>query len=160
MNHVQPTSGPRENWENVVQLGQAEDYAVRALVDLAKHPDARIEDIATRTGVPGPHLAKVIQSLARAGLVETTRGRKGGVRLAQDPAQIHLRQVVEAVQGPLRFLRCPRRGEGCPLNPECPVYRTWVNVQAGVSAQLEQVRIADLLRDPCDVSGLHPDARH
>ena len=135
-----------------MQLGQAEDYAVRALVDLAKHPDARIEEIARRSGVPAPHLAKVIQSLARAGVVETTRGRRGGVRLLVDPAELHLRRVVEGVQGPLRFLRCPRRGNGCPMNPHCPIYRMWSDVQAGISARLEQVRIADLLRDPCELT--------
>jgi Rrf2 family transcriptional regulator, nitric oxide-sensitive transcriptional repressor len=135
-----------------MQLGQTEDYAVRALVDLARHPNARVEDIARRTGVPAPHLAKVIQALARSGLVETTRGRGGGVRLLHDPADIHLRRVVEAMQGPLRFLRCPRRGKGCPLNPDCPVFRTWSDVQAGVSAQLERVRIADLLRNPCELT--------
>lgn len=137
-----------------MQLGQTEDYAVRALVDLAKHPDARIDDIAMRTGIPAPHLAKVIQSLARAGLVETTRGRGGGVRLQVDPAELHLRRVVEAVQGPLRFLRCPRRGKGCPLDPDCPIYRMWSDVQAGISAQLERVRIADLLRGPCELTEL------
>jgi Rrf2 family nitric oxide-sensitive transcriptional repressor len=139
-----------------MQLGQTEDYAVRALVDLARHPDARVEDVAARTGIPGPQLAKVIQSLARAGLVETTRGRGGGVRLLPDPGEIHLRQVVEAMQGPLRFLRCPRRGKGCPMNPDCPIYSMWNEVQAGVSAQLERISIADLLRGPCDLAELPP----
>ena len=140
-----------------MQLGQTEDYAVRALVDLARHPEARVEDIAYRTGVPAPHLAKVIQALARSGLVETTRGRGGGVRLLEPPTDIHLRRVIEAVQGPLRFLRCPRRGKGCPLNQDCTVYCMWKEVQAGISAQLERVRIADLLRAPCDLSSA-PDA--
>jgi Rrf2 family protein len=127
-----------------MNLGQTEDYAVRALVDLALHPDARIREIAERTSVPGPHLAKVIQTLARAGLVETTRGRTGGVRLARGPEEIDLRQVVEAMQGPLCFLRCPRRGDGCPLNPDCSVYRLWKGLQGGMEESLAGVRIADL----------------
>lgn len=130
-----------------VTLGQADDYAVRALVDLAGHPDARIQDIAKRTAVPRANLAKVIQALARAGLVETTRGRGGGVRLARDPAEVSVRQVVEAVQGPLRFLRCPRRGKGCPRDPNCELYRLWVQLHDGIAAQLEGVHLADLLRN-------------
>lgn len=141
-----------------MQLGQTEDYAVRALVDLAKHPDDRVEDIARRTGIPAPHLAKVIQSLARAGLVETTRGRGGGVRLLLDPAEIHLRRVVEAMQGPLRFIRCPRRGKGCPLNPDCPIFQVWNEIENRFGAELERVRIVDLLRDPCELMG-SPDPR-
>jgi Rrf2 family nitric oxide-sensitive transcriptional repressor len=128
-----------------MNLGQVEDYAVRALVDLAVHPDASVREIAGRTSVPGPHLAKVIQSLARAGLVETTRGHGGGVRLARDPAEINVREVAEAVGGPVRFLRCPRRGKGCPRDPECALYRLWIQLEEGLTAQLEAVRIADLL---------------
>lgn len=135
-----------------MQLGQTEDYAVRALVDLARHPEGRIEEIARRTGVPAAHLAKVVQSLARAGLVETTRGRGGGVRLLLDPAEIPLRRVIEAMQGPLRFLRCPRRGKGCPLNPDCPIYGAWREVEARINLELERVRISDLLRGPCELT--------
>lgn len=128
-----------------MNLGQVEDYAVRVMVDLADHPEARIADIAARTGAPAAHLAKVVQSLVRAGLVETTRGRGGGVRLARRPEEIALREIVEAVQGPLRFQRCPRRGIDCPRNPDCPVYRLWVDLEANVGGHLERVRLADLL---------------
>jgi Rrf2 family protein len=128
-----------------MDLSPVEDYAVRALVDLARYPNSPVRAIAARTGVPGPHLAKVIQSLARAALVETTRGRKGGVWLARDPSEIRLLDVVEAMQGPLRFLRCPRRGRGCPCNPDCALYRLWTGLQEGITTQLETVRISDLL---------------
>jgi Rrf2 family protein len=129
-----------------MNLGQVEDYAVRALVDLAAHPEARVREIAARTAIPGPHLAKVVQALARAGLVETTRGRSGGVRLVRAPGEINVRQVVEAVQGPLHFLRCPRRGAGCPRNPDCQLYRLWTGLQDGIVAQLEQVHLTDLIQ--------------
>ena len=125
--------------------GQADDYAIRVLVDLAMHPGARIREIAARTAVPGAVLAKLIQMLARAALVETTRGRGGGVRLARDPGAISLREVVEAVEGPLDFWRCPLRGKGCPRNPDCAVYRLSVDLHDAFSAKLERVRIADLL---------------
>ena len=128
-----------------MNLGQVEDYAVRVMVDLGGQPEARIADIAARTGVPASHLAKVVQSLVRAGLVETTRGRGGGVRLARPPAEIGIREVIEAVQGPLRFQRCPRRGIDCPRNSECPVYRLWVDLDANIGGYLERIRLADLL---------------
>jgi Rrf2 family transcriptional regulator, nitric oxide-sensitive transcriptional repressor len=134
--------------------GQVEDYAVRALVDLMLHPDAPIREIAARTAIPAAHLAKVIQALARAGLVETTRGRGGGVRLAYPPGEISLRHAVEAVQGPLRFWRCPRRGSGCPRDPNCPIYRFWIDLEAAIAARLERLRLTDLRYD-CP-SGLPP----
>ena len=128
-----------------MNLGQVEDYAVRALVDLAHHPETRVADIAKRTGAPTAHLAKVVQSLVRAGLAETTRGRTGGVRLTRAPQEITLREALEAVQGPIRVQRCPRRGSGCPRNPECPVYNLWKELEVGIREQLERVRVADLL---------------
>jgi Rrf2 family protein len=128
-----------------MELSQVEDYAVRALVDLALHPGARIREIAARTSVPQPHLTKVLQSLARAGLVETMRGRSGGTSLARKPEEIRLREVMEAVQGPARLFRCPRRGRGCPCAPDCAVYQLWSHLQDQIAVQLDTVRVSDLL---------------
>ncbi len=125
---------------------QSDDYAIRTLVDLAAHPDARIREIAARTAIPVAHLAKVVQALARAGLVETTRGRAGGTRLARDAGQITLLQVVQAMQGPLSFRRCPRRGNGCPLNPDCALHRMTLELEDAFATKLERVRVADLVR--------------
>jgi Rrf2 family protein len=105
-----------------MNLGQVEDYAVRALVDLAAHPETSVREVAGQTAVPGAHLAKVIQSLVRAGLVETTRGRGGGVRLARDPAEITVRQAVEAVQG-ARFASSAARA-GARAAPATPTARS------------------------------------
>jgi Rrf2 family nitric oxide-sensitive transcriptional repressor len=128
-----------------MQWSQGEDYAVRALVDLALNPSGRVPEIAARMSVPRPRLAKVIQSLARAGLVETTRGGGGGVRLARPAEEIDLHQVVQAMAGPLRFLRCARRNRECPRDPDCAIYRLWFFLQAQFSAELRRIRIADLL---------------
>jgi Rrf2 family protein len=128
-----------------VELSQVEDYAVRALVDLALHPGARVREIAARTSVPAPHLTKVLQSLARAGIVETMRGRSGGTSLSREPAEIRLREVMEAVQGQARLFRCPRRGRGCPCAPDCAIFKLWSHLQTQIVTQLETVRISDLL---------------
>jgi Rrf2 family protein len=127
-------------------LTQPQDYAVRALVDLAHHPGSRVGDVAQRTAVPSAHLSKVIQALARAGLVETTRGRRGGVRLARDATEIQLRQILEAMQGPIRFLRCPRREQGCHRNTDCAIYCLWLELQKETTLRLEGVYLSDLLQ--------------
>jgi Rrf2 family protein len=129
-----------------MNIGQAEDYAVRTLVDLAAHPDTRIQDIAARTDIPAPNVAKIIQSLVRAGLVETTRGRAGGARLARDPGEINLLEVLEAIQGRPQLLRCPRRGNGCPVDPDCRLYRFWTDLEMTVAARLGEMHITDLLQ--------------
>ena len=123
---------------------QTDDHALRILVDVAAHPHASVGEIAGRTTIPSALVAKVVQTLSRAMLVETTRGRGGGVQLARDPAAISLLDVVEAIQGPLRFLRCPRRGKDCPRNSDCAVYRLCLELEDSFSARLQRVRIADL----------------
>lgn len=143
-----------------VNWSQTDDHALRILVDVAAHPDAPIREIASRTTIPSALVAKVVQTLARAALVETIRGRGGGVRLARDPAAISLLEVVEAIQGPFRFLRCPRRGQGCPRNPGCAVYRLCLELDDSFSAKLQRVRIADLAyscsNDPILSAQEHP----
>jgi Rrf2 family protein len=129
-----------------MNTGQAEDYALRTLVDLAAHPDSRIQDIAARTEIPAPNVAKTIQTLVRAGLVETTRGRAGGARLARDAGEINLLEVLEAVQGRPQLLRCPRRGDGCPRDPNCTLYQLWTDLEQQMVVRLREVRITDLLQ--------------
>jgi Rrf2 family protein len=141
-----------------MNVSPVEDYAVRALVDLAAHPNSSVREIAARTGIPGPHLAKVVQALARASLVETSRGRKGGVWLARSPSEIRLIDVVEAVQGPIRVLRCPRRGKGCPRDPNCALYRLWNNLQNQIAGHLNTMRISDLLQTCPNPGPPQPDS--
>jgi Rrf2 family protein len=105
-----------------------------------------VAEIAERTRVPPLQLAKVIQSLARAGLVVTTRGRGGGVRLARPAEEIRLLDVIEAFQGPLRLFRCRLQGNGCPRNPDCAIYRLWGTLNDGLGTLLERVHISELLQ--------------
>ncbi len=92
-----------------MRLTRHGDYAVRVMVDLAQHgdeapvPRARIQE---RQDVPAAYLAKIIQMLARAGLVRTQAGARGGVSLAVAPERVTLRQVIEAAEGPIHLNRC------------------------------------------------------
>ncbi len=95
--------------ERAVEITRQADYAVRAMVYLAGLPLDRRPATATISeteGVPLPFLTKVISRLARAGLVDTSRGMGGGVWLARSPEEITLRQVTEAVGGPILLNRC------------------------------------------------------
>lgn len=81
-------------------FSQTVEYALRAMVQLATSaPDAcTTQIIAENTRVPGAYLAKVLQSMRRAGLVHSRRGVGGGVRLAKPPKKISLLDVINAVE--------------------------------------------------------------
>lgn len=131
----------------LMQLTLKGDYAVRVVVDLAGQPagaTVRTEDLGRRTGVPPAYLSKIIQALAHAGLVRTRRGTRGGIALIEEPRAITLRQVIEAVEGPIYLNRCLIRPGLCPRDSFCPVHPVWDRIQAIVTSELDSVRIADL----------------
>lgn len=130
-----------------MQLTREGDYAVRVVVDLAGRPRGhvvRTEDLALATGVPRAYLAKIIQALVRATLVRTRQGPAGGVSLGRDPAGITLRQMVEAVEGPIHLNRCLVRAGECPRDAFCAVHPVWARIQAVLIRELEAVTARDL----------------
>ena len=134
-----------------MQLTLKGDYAVRVVVDLAAQPPSvpvRTRDLRRRTGVPPAYLSKIIQTLAHAGLVRTRRGAAGGVSLVPAPQSISLRQVIEAVEGPIYLNRCLVRPGACPRDRFCPVHPVWARIQALLTRELDAVRIQDLLDRP------------
>ena len=131
-----------------MQLTLKGDYAVRVVVDLAAQPPSvpvRTEDLRRRTGVPPAYLSKIIQTLARKGLVRTRRGAMGGVSLLPSPQSISLRQVIEAVEGPLHLNRCLVRPGACPRDRICAVHPVWARIQALLTRELDAVRVQDLV---------------
>ncbi|MEK6666798.1 MAG: Rrf2 family transcriptional regulator [candidate division NC10 bacterium] len=131
-----------------MQLTLKGDYAVRIIVDLAAQPagaTVRTEEVGRRTGVPQAYLSKIIQVLAHAGLVRTQRGTRGGIALLEEPQAITLRQVIEAVEGPIYLNRCLIRPGQCPRDRFCPVHPVWARIQAIVTQELDSVRVGDLV---------------
>lgn len=130
-----------------MQLTLKGDYAVRVIVDLAAQPagaSVRTEEVGRRTGVPQAYLSKIVQALARVGLVRTQRGTHGGISLLEEPQSITLRQVIEAVEGPIYLNRCLIRPGQCPRDSFCPVHPVWARIQAIVTRELESVHVKDL----------------
>jgi Rrf2 family nitric oxide-sensitive transcriptional repressor len=98
-------------------FSQTVEYALRAMVQLASEaPEAcTTQYIAENTRVPGAYLAKVLQSLRRAGLITSRRGVGGGVKLSRPPKKINLLEVINAVEPLNRSVETPKRGAGANL---------------------------------------------
>ncbi|MBP1729118.1 MAG: transcriptional regulator, BadM/Rrf2 family, partial [Deltaproteobacteria bacterium] len=90
---------------------------------------------------------KIFQSIAKLGLVNSFRGTGGGCLLGRPAAKITLRQVVEAVEGPILPNRC-LSGEGsCSREAECMVHPVWKKIQGEVAAILDAVTLEDLAKE-------------
>lgn len=93
---------------NILRISEALSLGIHAMVYLANNvgKPLRVKEIAKRLRASEAHLAKVLQSLARDGLLKATRGPKGGYELAKAPEEITLLQVFESIHGPLEDQKC------------------------------------------------------
>ncbi len=134
----------------MMELTRKGEYAIRGIVYLAKQPVGKVvlvSDVADATGVSQTFLAKIFQSFAKLGLVNSFRGTGGGFLLGRPAAKITLRQVVEAVEGPIMPNRC-LSGEGmCTREAECMVHPIWRKIQGEVSSILDSVTLEDLAKE-------------
>jgi Rrf2 family protein len=128
-------------------LGKTGLHAIKALAVLAgAEDDAYLgaAAIAARIRAPGNYLGKLLQSLARAGLVEGRKGLQGGFRLARPPDQISLYDVADPIERVSRWNECfLNRGEcrsGCP----CPAHQRWAGVRKSYLSFLRETTIRDV----------------
>jgi Rrf2 family iron-sulfur cluster assembly transcriptional regulator len=129
-----------------VKLSTQADYAVRAVYELARLAPGTLvhtRTIAAAQGIPEGYLAKVIQELVRAGVVRTFRGKQGGVLLARPASEISVREVCEAIEGPVLLCRCRQRAEPCGDEP-CDTHDFWFSVESLLTMELENVSFAAL----------------
>ncbi len=134
-----------------MRLTREGDYAIRVMVDLATQARERPvprASIRSRQDVPAAYLGKIVQTLARAGLVRTQPGAGGGVRLSVPPETITLRRVIEAVEGPIALNRCVTKPSGCSRDRFCRVHPVWLRLQALVLRELDAVTLAALAASP------------
>src|SRR3989304_498256 len=131
-----------------MEITRQADYAVRIVQDLAEHNHGGVErsdDVARRQVVPRAYFTKVVQALVRAGYVRTLRGARGGIQLARDPDAITLRQVIEAVEGPIYLNRCiSHPGEG-PLARPGPAHPVGRHIQDVLTRELEAVTVSQMI---------------
>lgn len=116
-----------------MQITRQADYAVRAVLYLAKMgPERRAatSQIAEEQQIPPSFLAKIVSQLSVAGLLQTSRGARGGVSLARAPENISLLEVVEAIDGPILLNECVAENGACTFGDDCPISPVWCEAQA------------------------------
>lgn len=128
-----------------MQFSTSIEYAVHGLIFMAKRPPETVlvAEIAAAIKVPESYLRKVLQLLARAGLVASHRGVNGGFSLARDAHAITLRDVVEAVDGSLPTWCCVKEKKRCGETP-CPVSSAFEVARGKMAESLAQTSIGDL----------------
>lgn len=139
-----------------MRLAEPVEWALHCTTVLALLPDDAAlpaSKLAEFHGVPAAYLAKALQSLSRAGLVESLPGRHGGYRLGRPPAEITLLDVVEAIEGRESSFRCteirkrgPARVSPRLYSPVCAIADAMYRADEAWRAELRRTTVADLLQ--------------
>ena len=108
----------------MLRLSKKADYALMALKHLATRTDlasASAREIAEAYDIPVELMAKVLQRLARRGLLSSHQGTHGGYRLAKAPSAISVADIIQAIDGPLTVTACSTEAENCGQYSKCSV---------------------------------------
>ena len=130
-----------------LQLTRGGEYAIRAMSYLAKFPDghvASLHDIGQAQDIPESFLAKILQSLVHGGLAVSQRGAHGGFALARPATEITMRDVIEAVDGPVALNQCVLWPEDCERSGDCELHKAWMRAQAQLMDVLGTVTLRSL----------------
>ncbi len=129
-----------------MKIKRETDYAIRCILYLAAQQDrvTMIDEIAKEMSVPRDFLAKIVQRLAKQGIIKSFRGIKGGFRLNREAGEINLLEVIEAVEGPVTMNDCAVDRRSCDRWNACPMHPVWVGVRDEVRSILKS-KTFDLL---------------
>lgn len=141
-----------------MRLTQWTDYALRVLMYCAASEGralpVTISEIAERHAISRSHLTKIVQQLASDGLLQTTRGRGGGLRLAQPAGHISVGAVVRRMEPDLDWVECFNDAHNtCRLSGQCELTGVFERARAAYLAVLDGVTLAQLVQAPSGAAG-------
>lgn len=140
-------------------LSQTAEYALRVVLHLAADPHSAPTSAAAAAAtlnIPERYLARVLNVLTREGVLVSTRGAQGGVRLARPAADLTLAAVVAPFDAVGESQQCLLRGQRCDEDGPCMAHREWHDVATRVRSFFNNTTIADLIADAAGQTGDGP----
>ena len=131
----------------MLRISRLTDYGTVLLAHLAANQSSvcSAADVAEATGIALPTVSKLLKSLARAGLVTSTRGANGGYRLARAPQVITAADVIDALEGPVSITECSASDGDCEHEGVCGVGSAWQRINVAIRRALKDVTLNDLV---------------
>jgi FeS assembly SUF system regulator len=130
----------------MLRIGKLTDYATVLLATMAGDR-ARLHTaaaLAERTHIAAPTVAKLLKQMHRAGLVNSTRGTRGGYELARSPDDISAAAILDALEGPIALTECSSATSQCCIEQSCSVGRTWQRLNVAIRRSLNEISLAQL----------------
>ena len=136
-------------------LSQTAEYALRAVLYVAGEQNGqqvRVVDAAEALAIPRNYLSKILHVLARAGILDSTRGKAGGFRLAKPADQLSLWSVVQEFDRIPVARRCLLGRPSCSDRTACVAHESWKATSESIAVFFRQTTVADLLENTGDQS--------
>jgi Rrf2 family protein len=134
----------------MLRLSKKADYALIAMKHLALRPDraaSSAREIAEQYDIPVELMAKVLQRLAKEGLLASHQGTRGGYHLSRPPSAISVAEVIQAIDGPLTVTACSTDEENCDQYSKCSVRDPLWKIKERILLALQECSITELARD-------------
>jgi FeS assembly SUF system regulator len=131
----------------MIKVSRLADYGVVLACHIAGRPEQchNAFELAESTGLPAPTVSKLLALLAKAGVLTSIRGARGGYKVARDPARITAADIVTAVDGPIALTVCLEHGDGaCDVESLCPTRRGWHRLNEAIRSALASVPLSEL----------------
>ena len=141
----------------MIRLSRMTDYGVVVMTYMAWHGSETrsAHQVATATGLPEATAGKLLKLFARAGLLKSRRGARGGYALTSSPEEISLARVVEAVEGPIALTLCVDDHPGhCDVESLCPMRGGWNQINTALRDAFEGVSLAAMTAPVIPLAGL------
>ncbi|MDM4770981.1 SUF system Fe-S cluster assembly regulator [Solimonas sp. SE-A11] len=130
----------------MLKLSKLADYATVVMTLIAAEP-ARVHtgvELAERSHIPAPTVAKLLKTLTKGGLLESSRGAHGGYRLVRAPGLISVAEVIRALEGPIGITECSIHEGSCGLESQCGTRHGWRLINTAIRQALEAVTLDQL----------------
>ena len=131
----------------MIRLSRLTDYGIVLMVNLAQSEEDvchNARGVAAGARLPAPVVSKILKTLARAGLLTSHRGSKGGYSLARPAAEITVPEMIEVLEGPIRLTECAQHPGACAQEANCLVREPWQHINAAIHDALARITLADL----------------
>jgi len=131
-----------------VKISTRGRYGTRVLLDLALHGGKEpvpLKDIARRQQISLLYLERLIAPLVAAGMIRSTRGARGGVRLARSPQEVRLSEVIGLLEGSIVAVGCVGDPDVCPRSELCVTRDVWSELKKAMDGVLESITLQDLV---------------
>lgn len=136
----------------MIRISKLADYAVVILAAMAQEPAVlSATALAAATGLSETTVAKVLKTLSGRHLLNATRGAAGGYELARAADQITMRDIIEAMDGPIGIVDCAEETRSeCQLTDSCKMKSNWSLVNDTIRASLAHITLADMMAVRCN----------